>query len=75
MIKILIASVPDRERVVAELWAGEVQLGEVSNEDGVFRVELSRPDGGGISVLLTDLEKALREARESLVFEDVAPQS
>ena len=69
MIKLLMTSPPDRERVVAELWIGDVQLAEVSNEDGAFRVELYTPLGSNrVEVRLDELEEALRKARADLTY-------
>ena len=33
-LSLQIASLPDREKVVAEIWLKDVQVAEVSNEDG-----------------------------------------
>lgn len=38
--EVIIASVPDRENVVAEIWYEQKMLAEVSNEDGNVEVEL-----------------------------------
>ena len=38
-IGVQIVSLPDRKYVVAELWRGDKQIAEVSNEEGDFRVE------------------------------------
>ncbi len=69
MIELQITSLPDRERVVAELWRDNVQLAEVSNEDGTFRVEVyAAPGKNRVAVLLDELEDALRRARENLMI-------
>jgi hypothetical protein len=68
MIELQITSPPDRERVVAELWLGNVQLAEVSNEDGTFRIEVYTPPGTNrVAIPLDELEEALRRARENLM--------
>ena len=38
--EIIIASVPDRENVVAEIWHEQMMLAEVNNENGIFEVDL-----------------------------------
>ncbi|MFN0061484.1 MAG: hypothetical protein ACKVPX_03055 [Myxococcaceae bacterium] len=67
-ISITIASVPDREDAVAELWLGDEQLGEVSRElVGGFSIELySAPAGTPWKIPLDDLVAALEEAKTLL---------
>lgn len=68
MIELQITSPPDRTRIVVELWRENVQLAEVSNEDGTFRVELyASPGTNRVVVPLNELEEALRRARENLL--------
>jgi len=40
MMTITIASVPDREKLVAELWYGEELWGEISQETGELLLEI-----------------------------------
>ncbi len=66
-IKIQIASLPDRENVVAELWVGNVQVAEVSKEDGPLRVELYSPPGANhLDLPLDEFLDALQRAKENL---------
>lgn len=68
MIELLITSPPDRERVVAELWRENVQLAEVSNEDGVLRIELyAEAATNRVVIPVDELEEALRKARKNLM--------
>lgn len=67
-IEIQIASPPDRENVVAELWIGDEQIAEVSNEDGTVRVEFyARPAPEQIQLSLDELVEALGRAKRNLV--------
>jgi hypothetical protein len=69
MIELQITSPPDRERVVVELWRDNVQLAEVSNEDGTLRVEVyAAPGTNCVAIQLDELEEALRRARENLMM-------
>jgi hypothetical protein len=67
-ISITIASVPDREELVAELWLGDEQVGEVSKDArGEFIIELySAPAGTPWRIRLDDLVAALGEAKARL---------
>lgn len=66
-IEIQIASVPDREKVVAELWVGDTQIAEVSNENDEMRVEFySAPVPNQLTLSLDDLLEALAGARRNL---------
>lgn len=69
MIELQITSPPDRERVVVELWLDNTQLAEVSNEDGILRVEVyTTPGTNKVAVSLDELEEALKRARENLAI-------
>lgn len=67
-ISITIASVPDREDLVAELWLGDEQLAEVSKDArGELSVELySAPAGTPWKIHLDDLVAALGDAKARL---------
>lgn len=66
-IEIQIASVPDRENVVAELWVDDTQIAEVSNEKNELRVEFySAPIPNQLSVSLDELLEALAKAKRNL---------
>jgi hypothetical protein len=67
-ISITIASPPDRDDLVAELWLGKDLLGEVTRdaEDG-FRVELyPAPGKTPWSLRVADLTAALKQAAQRL---------
>jgi hypothetical protein len=69
MIELQITSPPDRDRVVVELWRDNVQLAEVSNEDGSLRLEVyAAPGTNRVAIALDELEEALRRARENLMI-------
>ena len=40
--EVVIASLPDRENVVTEIWYGDTHLAEVTNEHGVVEIDRSR---------------------------------
>lgn len=66
-IKIQIASVPDREKVVAELWVGDTQIAEVSNENDEMRVEFySASAPNQLTLQLDELSRALEKAKRNL---------
>lgn len=57
-LSITIASVPDREEVVAELWCGHQQWGEISQETETLKLELySKRKNNGVWEF--DFEEAL----------------
>jgi hypothetical protein len=62
------ASLPDRENTVSEIWFGNDQVAEVSNEsDGTMLIEIfSAPDGGTWSFDLDALQAILIEAKGNL---------
>ena len=67
MIKINIASVPDREKVVAELWIKNYQFAEISKEQEEVLVEFfcyREIKWSGIPLL--ELVQKLQEANERL---------
>ena len=62
-----IASPPDRERIVAEIWLDDEMIAEVNAETEKLVVELyPRPDGTAWIVDFDDLERALGAARSRL---------
>lgn len=67
-LSVQIASVPDREGVVAEIWMGDEMIGEVQGSDeGEFVLEIyARADGCPWRLSLDDWLDALAEAREQL---------
>ncbi len=69
MIQVIIADVPDRENLVAELWVGDEQMAEVNLEDKEARVALySRKSGEPWDLEFTDILRALQLAKERLQF-------
>ena len=68
-IGVQIVSLPDRKYVVAELWRGDKQIAEVSNEEGDFRVEFYILDGQKeLNLSLEDLLSALNLAKRKLSY-------
>jgi hypothetical protein len=65
-----IASVPDRDDVVAEIWHGQEMMAEVSRvEAGCYIVELyPRPNGKVWEVEYDDLIRVLNSAKERLAL-------
>lgn len=63
-----IASVPDRESWVAEIWDGPVMVGEIwRNADGVPNLDVYAKDGQNFSTLnLDSFLSAVAEARAKL---------
>jgi hypothetical protein len=67
MIKINIASVPDRENVVAELWIKNYQLAEISKEQEEVLVEFfCYREIKWSEIPLLELVQKLHEANERL---------
>lgn len=67
MIEINIASVPDRQKVVAELWIENYQLAEVSKEQEEVLVEFfCYPDVRWSEIPLLELVEKLQEANKKL---------
>jgi hypothetical protein len=69
-ITIQIASVPDRENLVAELWYNNEQWGEVSQENGVTKLEIYPRFGENSSNVwsfdLSEVMAKLQEAQRNL---------
>jgi hypothetical protein len=68
-IRITVASPPDRERVVAEVFVGSEQLAEINQEtgDGLSVDIYPRRDGTAWQLPYGDLIRALCDARERLI--------
>lgn len=65
--RITVASPPDRERLVAEIFFGDVQWAEINQEHEGFEIEFyPRPDGAPWRIPLQDALTALREAESRL---------
>lgn len=62
-----VATVPDRENVVVELWCGDVQFGELSSEEQGLRIEIyANPSGEPWTFSFAEVAKALEQAKERL---------
>jgi len=63
-----LASPPDRERLVAEVFLNDVQVAEINQESGDLSVEIyPRPDGKPWSMPYEDLLKCLESAKSRLL--------
>lgn len=66
-MEIVVASVPDRETVVAEMWVNGEQCAEIRQEEGTLIVELyPRPNGAPWLISHAELLTALEEASRRL---------
>lgn len=67
-ITLQIASVPDKENIVAEIWFGNDQVAEVSNDDsGNTRIEIfSSPTDESWSLDFNDFQEILTKAKNNL---------
>ncbi len=66
--RICISSPPDREKLVAEIFFGDVQWAEINQERDALEVEFyPRPDGEAWRIDYQDAIKALDEAKRRLV--------
>ncbi|MFT6921987.1 MAG: hypothetical protein ACJA1C_000985 [Crocinitomicaceae bacterium] len=66
--EILITSVPDREKRVAEIWQGEALLAEINQENEDLELQIYTPDrSSGISVDYKQFMKVLDEAKNRLL--------
>ena len=62
-----VASVPDRDELVVEIWCGDVQFAELRDEGGITRVQLyQRTTGQPWDVSLDELQAALQRAADRL---------
>jgi hypothetical protein len=65
--QILIASPPDGEKVVAEVWCGEEMLAEVANEAGPLTIEIyPKPSGKPWLLDYEEVVKAIQMAKNKL---------
>ena len=63
-----VASVPDRNFLIAEVWAGDAQFAEVSKESGDLRVQVyPRDDGQPWTLRLEELLRVLAQAEIRLL--------
>lgn len=62
-----IASVPDKQELVVEIWNGPYQIAEINFEGGTEKIEIyPLSSGQPLSVDLKDFLIALQEARKKL---------
>lgn len=68
-----IVSLPDRENTVSEIWFGNDQVAEVSNEgNGTAFIEIFPAQAGGVwSFNLSDFQAILAEAKGNLQKEQM----
>ena len=66
-LTIKIASVPDRESLVAEIWDGPAQIAELNWESGDLHLEVyARPPASRLSVPFDEFVAVLEKARAQL---------
>ncbi|MBN9352311.1 MAG: hypothetical protein J0H55_16650 [Chitinophagaceae bacterium] len=63
--KIEIASVPDRNNLVAEIWFGDTLIAEISQEEKKLEIEIYNEKGQ--KFLLEDYLSAINEAASKLL--------
>ena len=62
-----VASLPDRESDVVEVWEGDQQVAELSFETNIPVLEIyARPDGSPWTFTLSELQEALNAAKDQL---------
>ena len=65
--RVTLASPPDRDKLVAEIFFGNQQWAEINQEEGILAVEFySRSDGQPWRIALPDAVAALQEAEKLL---------
>lgn len=66
-LQVQIASVPDRDELVAELWAGKYQVAELAQLEGKLVLQLyAAPDGLSWEFGLDDFIRSINELRRQL---------
>jgi len=65
-LRVVLASWPDEDELVAEIWSGEDYLGDVRRRDGGFVASLRPTSGSSPLLRLEDLETAFSLARARL---------
>ncbi len=70
MMEIIIASVRDREELVAEIWQENMLVAELSQEEGRLLIDIyPNPRGGPWSFQIDELLEVLQKAK-SLLLQD-----
>jgi hypothetical protein len=73
-LTITIASLPDRENLVAELWLGDVQWGEINQEGGSFTLEVyPHQSGKPWAFEVNEVIKQIEQAKSRLEERTLAP--
>lgn len=71
---ITLASLPDCEQLVAELWYNNELWGELSQETGELELAIyPKPDGHPWQLRTDEVIQALQEAREKLLGSTTSP--
>lgn len=66
--RIQIASVPDREKLIAEIYFHRYQLAEINQEGAALQIEIySHPSGKEWRLDFTEMMTMLEEARRELL--------
>jgi hypothetical protein len=61
-LQIVIASVPDRDNLVAEIWLRETMIAEVNSEGGIINLELY--PGSKVVLPLNEFLEVLNDAKK-----------
>jgi hypothetical protein len=73
-LTITLASLPDRDQLVAELWYDNELWGELSQEMGELELSIyPKPDGQVWQLRTDEVIQALQEARDKLLGPSTSP--
>ena len=64
-----IASSPDRENLVAEIWQGDEMIAEINQENENLELEIFAGENGKLKLKYNDFVNALKRASEKLTTE------
>lgn len=66
--RICISSPPDRDKLVAEIFFGDVQWAEINQEEDTLQIEFyPRPDGQPWRISFVDAVTALEHAKQRML--------
>jgi hypothetical protein len=65
-LRIQVASVPDRDGLVVEVWSGSEQVAELRKEDGAALIQVYSRQSGWWDFPYADFVAALQRARDEL---------
>ncbi|WP_277633340.1 hypothetical protein [Avrilella dinanensis] len=68
-LTIEIASAPDRENLVAEIWQEDEMIAEINQESENLELEIFADKNGKLKLKYDDFVDALKKAKEKLVDE------